>query len=191
MMRGTQVSPEKGAKPAGDSPAADAPAPAWYAIWTRSNCEQLVHDQLADRGFPVFLPRATVWSRRGRTRKRITLPLFPGYLFVHHPLDRDSHVEIIKARGVVRVLGDSIDRITPVPDYEVERLKRLVDAELPMFPYIGLSGGDPVRITAGPLAGLCGTFVRGRPDKGLFVVSVTLLQRHVAVEIDCVDVRRL
>jgi transcription antitermination factor NusG len=189
-MRGTRVIPEKGAKPAVATDVSTAAAPAWYAIWTRSNCEQLVNDQLNDRGFSLFLPKATVWSDRGRIKKRVTVPLFPGYLFVHHVLDRHAHVEIIKARGVVRVLGDTLDGITPIPDHEVARLQRLVDAELPMFPYIGFNGGDPVRITAGPLAGLEGTFVRGRPDKGLFVVTVTLLQRHVAVEVDCATVRR-
>lgn len=190
-MRGTRGEPEKGAKPVVLADEADSTLPAWYAVWTRSNCEQLVTDQLIDRGVAVFLPKATVWSDRGRIKRRVTVPLFPGYVFVHHALTRAAHVDVLKARGVVRVLGDSGDRVTPVPDHEVGRLQRLVDAELPIFPYIGLNGGDPVRITAGPLAGLQGTFVRGRPDKGLFVVSVTLLQRHVAVEVDCVHVRRI
>ena len=50
MMRGTQVSPEKGAKPVVATPVADSLAASWYAIWTRSHCEQLVNDQLIDRG---------------------------------------------------------------------------------------------------------------------------------------------
>jgi transcription antitermination factor NusG len=192
-MHGTEVSVGKGAKPAVVEAAAIEPAPAsqWFAIWTRSHCEQLVMDQLRERGFAVFLPRATVWSRRGRTRRRIAAPLFPGYLFLHHALDREAHVEVIKARGVVSVLGDGLDRVTPVPDPEIERLQRLTDADVPVFPFVGFNNGDPVRIVAGPLASLEGTFVRGRPDKGLFVVSVSLLQRHVAVEVNCVDVQKL
>ena len=53
----------------------------WYVLWTRSHCEQLVHDQLAARDIEVFLPKAEVWSRRQRLRQRCRIPLFPGYLF--------------------------------------------------------------------------------------------------------------
>ncbi len=176
-----------GAKPAPDRERQD---PSWYAIWTRANCEQRVTDQLRDSGYTVFLPTATVWSRRGRARKRVSAPLFPGYLFVHRALDRRAHAEILRARGVVRVLGDGVDRLTPVPDDEVMRLRRLAEAALPVFPYVGFHEGDRVRIVEGPLAGLTGAFVRGRPGKGLLVVSVTLLRRSVAVEVDCADVER-
>jgi transcription termination/antitermination protein NusG len=58
-----------------------------------------------------------------------------------------------------------------------------------LFPHPYLREGQPVRITAGPLAGLDGLLVSTNPQKGLFVVSVALLQRSVAVEVDCTQVR--
>ena len=66
-----------------DTPAYQA-RPQWYALYTRSHCEQLVYEQLAARGFSVFLPKLDVWSRRGGVRHRIAMPMFPSYLFVHH-----------------------------------------------------------------------------------------------------------
>jgi transcription antitermination factor NusG len=178
------ASSDKGAKPAAESRGA-----AWYAVWTRSHCEQLVSDQLAPKGIRLFLPKATVWSRRGRTKKRVQMPLFPGYVFVHHALDRESHVEILKARGVVRVLGDRPDAVTAIPEHEMTSVQRLVHTDMPFFPHRHFNDGDRVRITAGPLEGLEGVFLRSRPNKGLLLIAVTLLQRSVAVEVDCTDVQ--
>jgi transcription antitermination factor NusG len=174
---------DKGAKPATDR------QPAWYAVWTRSNCEQLVTDQLEPKGITSFLPKATVWSRRGKTRKRVLMPLFPGYVFVHHPLDRHSHVEILKARGVVRVLGHRGDSVIAIPDQEISSIQRIVQTNTPVFPYDHFHAGDRVRITAGPLEGLQGVYMRSRPNKGLLLLAVTLLQRSVAVSVDAADVQ--
>ena len=77
----------------------------WRVAWTRSNCEQLVYDQLVPKGFDLFLPTAEAWSRRGRLRVRGRVPLFRGYVFVRHAVDKASYLEIYKARGLVRLLG--------------------------------------------------------------------------------------
>ena len=158
---------------------------AWYAIWTRSHCEQLVCDQLAAKQFDVFLPKAATWARRASARRQVRLPLFPGYLFVHLAIDRATHVEILKARGVVRVLGDRWDRLATIPDAQIDALQHVLRADLPVFPHPHLSAGDRVRITGGALEGLEGIFLRGRPSKGLLVLSINLLQRSIAVEVDC------
>jgi transcription antitermination factor NusG len=157
----------------------------WHAIWTRSNFEGSVSDQLAAKGFEVFFPTAAAWSRRTSFRKRVEVPLFPGYLFVQQPISRRAYIEIIKARGVVRVLGDSWDRLAVIDALEIEAIQQLVQADQPMFPHRFLRAGDRIRITAGPLRGMEGYFVRDQLDKGLLVVSIGLLQRSVAVHVDC------
>jgi transcription antitermination factor NusG len=157
----------------------------WRVLWTRSNCEQLVYDQLAPKGFEVFLPTVETWHRRGGTRVRGRVPLFRGYLFLRHAVDKTSYVEVCRARGLVRVLGESWDRLEIVPDSEVQSIQKLVRAELPIFPYPYLREGQRVRITDGPLTDVEGILVRGNPKKGLFVVSVDLLRRSVAVHLDC------
>jgi transcription antitermination factor NusG len=174
-----------------DRPAVVPASAAWYAVWTRSNFEQNVTDQLLAKGFEVFLPKAASWARRGRARRALEVPLFPGYLFVHREMDKTSHVEILKARGVVRVLGDRWDQLATVPEEQIHAVRRIADAGLPVFPYPLLREGMRVRIVGGPLEGLEGIFLRGRPVKGLLVVSVNLLQRSVAVEVDCTLVEAL
>jgi transcription termination/antitermination protein NusG len=154
-------------------------------LWTRSNCEQLVHDQLAAKGFDLFLPTAETWSRRAGTRVRSRVPLFRGYLFLHDAVDKHSYIEVCKTRGLVQVLGERWDRLEVVPDAEIEAIQRIVDSHLPVFPHPYLREGQRVRITRGPLADLEGALVRGNPKTGLIVVSVALLQRSIAVHLDC------
>ena len=92
---------------------------AWYAIYTRSHFENLVADQLTARGFSLFLPQRGVWSKRLRTSR--VVPMFPGYLFIHQGMEKRSYIEILKARGVVRVLEGGWNRLTPIADVEMER----------------------------------------------------------------------
>ena len=47
---------------------APARPPAWHVLWTHSNSEKLVADQLAAKGFSIFLPTLDVWTRRGGSR---------------------------------------------------------------------------------------------------------------------------
>jgi transcriptional antiterminator NusG len=161
----------------------------WFVLWTHSHSERLVHDQLAEKGFDIFLPTMRMWSRRKGAQSAIAVPMFPGYVFVHHPIDKASYIQISKTRGLVRVLGDRWDRLHSVPDGEIDTIRRVASAGVPAFPVPYLREGQPVRLIAGPLAGLEGLLVSTKPQKGLFVVSVDLLQRSVAVEVDCTQVR--
>ena len=165
--------------------APDAPAAAqWYALYTRSHCEQLVYDQLRAKGFAVFLPTLEVWSRRAGTRHRISVPMFSSYLFLHHMMEKMSYIEVCKARGLVRILGERWDRLSIIPDREIEAIQHVLQARLPVLPHPYLREGQRVRITQGPLTGTEGIFMHSKPSKGLIVLSVELLQRSVAVEMD-------
>jgi transcription antitermination factor NusG len=155
----------------------------WYAIWTHSHCEQLVSDQLSAKGFEIFLPRTTVWTQRAGERRAAQKPLFPGYLFLRHELDKTSYIEVINSRGVVRVLGERWDALAPIPHDEVEAIQRVILAGMPVLQHPHLVVGDRARIASGPLAGVFGIFLRSKPAKGLLVLSIALLQRSVAVEV--------
>ena len=158
--------------------------PQWYALYTRSHCEQLVYEQLAARGFSVFLPKLDVWSRRGGVRHRISMPMFPSYLFLHRIMDKIGFIEIAKARGLVRILGERWDRLSIVPESEIDAIQRVLQAELPVAPHPYLREGQRVRIIYGPLTGVEGILVQSKPNKGLLVLSIELLRRSIAVEVD-------
>jgi transcriptional antiterminator NusG len=160
----------------------------WCALWTHAHCEQLVHDQLKAKQFNVFLPTMMVWSRRRGLRHQIQVPMFPGYLFVRQTIDKASYIEILKTKGLTRMLGERWDRPALVADAEIEAVQRLLETDLPVLPHPFLQEGQRVRIVEGPLADVEGILVEAKPSKGLLVLSVNLLRRSVAVEIDCTQV---
>jgi len=159
--------------------------PRWRVLWTHSNCEQLVRDQLAAQGLDLFLPTVEAWCRRGGVRRLSRVPLFPGYLFLRHAMDKATYLQVYKARGLVRMLGMRWDRLDAVPDREIEAVRRAVQCGLPVLPHPYLREGQRVRITRGPMADVEGIVVRVNPKKGLLVLSVNLLRRSIAVELDC------
>jgi transcriptional antiterminator NusG len=171
------------------SGAAAQQTPAWYAVWTQSHFEQSVSQQLSAKGFTAFLPEMNVWSKRGGEQRLIRVPMFPGYLFVRDGMDKRSYVEILKARGVVRILEDGWTRLTPVPDEVIDSLQQVVAADVPVFAAEQFTQGDRVEVTEGPLLGLEGLFVQDKATKGRLVLNVELLGRSVAVEVDCTAVR--
>jgi len=165
--------------------AGETPDVRWHVLWTWSHCEQKVHDQLTAKGFDPFLPRISVWSMRCRKRHRISRPMFPGYLFLRHAMDQESYFEVLKARGLVRVMGKGWSRLATVPDQEIEPIKKILDPQLTALHHPFIREGRRVRVTRGSLAGLEGVLVRSKPNKGLLVLSVDLLMQSVAVEVDC------
>ena len=156
----------------------------WHALWTRSHCERLVHDQLEAKGFHPFMPTIATWSLRGGKQHQIGLPMFPGYLFLHDALDKISYLEVRKSRGLVALLGQSWDRLAVIPNHEIASIERLQQAEVPVSPHPFLREGQRVRVMHGPLAGVEGILVQVKPNKGRLILSVDLLQRSVSAEID-------
>ncbi len=160
-------------------------APQWHVLWTKSNCEQAVYQQLAATGFQVLLPTVDRWSRRKHARCLYRAPLFPGYLFVRHAIDKTSYIEICKARGLVRILGERWDKLATVPDSEIEAIHKVNESDMPRMPHPYLRIGQTVRIISGPLVNVQGVYVREESKSGLLVLSIEMLRRSLAVEVDC------
>jgi len=161
----------------------------WSVLWTHSNSERLVEQQLKSKGFETFLPIVTAWSRRRGAQAPIRLPMFPGYVFVRHVVSKRSYIEMLKARGVVKLLGERWDSPAPVPDDEIESIRRVAAADVPVFPYPFLQEGQRVRIVDGALEGVEGILIATKPQKGVLVVSVDMLQRSVAIGVESTHVR--
>jgi len=162
----------------------------WFAVWTRNQYEPKVEGALERKGLHVFLPRLRVPSRRRDRRVVLDQPLFPGYLFLRFAPSRETYVRVAGTDGVVRVLGERWDALHPVPDEQVEAVRRIVTADgARPLPWIRV--GDRVRIVAGVLAGVEGLVQTWHAGRATFVVSVDLLQRSVGVELDAGVLERL
>ena len=157
----------------------------WLVVWTRSNCERLVDEQLTSKSFETFLPMTKAWRTRAGDRHQIEVPMFPSYLFVRCLRDKHSYIEVRKARGLVQVLGGSWDHPAVVPDQEIDAIQKLTGLALETFTTPFLRQGQRVRVIYGPLKGVEGTLMRSNARTGLLVLSIELLQRSVAAEVHC------
>ena len=116
--------------------------------------------------------------------------MFPGYLFVRDEMTKNRYVEMLSVRGIVRVLEDGWMRLTPIPDADIDAIQRIVQSGISVSPHAFLRHGDRVRVVEGPLTGVEGIFVRNSQQKGSLVVTIDLLGRSVALEVDSEDVER-
>ena len=160
-------------------------SPEWYAIWTRSRHEQVVRDQLEQKGVEAFLPTLPKWSRWKDRKKKIDWPLFPGYCFAR--FDLSERLPVLKCSGVVSII--SFDgEIAPIPEQEITGIRRLVESELQYDPCPLIREGMMVEVTHGPLKGVIGRLIRKGAHARL-ILAVDLIGQAVSVEVDAADVR--
>ena len=159
----------------------------WYALYTRHQHEKTAAWILSNKGLEVFLPLYTVTRRWKDRAKRISLPLFPCYVFLRGPVDRWQPV--MTTPGVNSVVGFA-GQPAVIPSAEIDAVRQVLAGALRAEPHPFLKCGDRVRVKDGPLEGLEGILVS---KKNLFrlILSVELLQRSVAVEVDASMVERV
>lgn len=156
------------------------PLSMWFAVRTKARHEIVAARFVAARGIEQFVPlylSRRQWSDRVKT---VQLPLFDGYFFVR--MDSVGFTPVLEAPGVVNIVGIG-GTPSPIPDHEVQAVRRLVASGLPACPHPYLKAGDRVRIKSGPLQELEGTLLRIR-NQWRFVLVVEMLQRAVSVEVD-------
>lgn len=159
----------------------------WFALQVRAKREPGVAEFLRGRGYEPFLPFSRIrkaWSDRVKV---LDAPLFPGYLFCR--VNIQDRLPILSAPGVIRIVGYGRSPM-PVDDCEINAIHAIVASGLANQPWPYLKAGDPVQIKSGPLQGLRGILLRVKGSHRL-IVSVTLVQRSVAVEIDSAYVKSL
>jgi transcription antitermination factor NusG len=152
----------------------------WFALQVRTRHEGCVADYLDGKGYEWFLPLYKCRKRWSDRIKEVETPLFPGYLFCR--FDSQERLPILKTPGVIQIVGYNRSPI-PVDETEICAIQTLVASGMPNRPWPFLHAGDNVQIQCGPLRGLQGVLVSFKGNCRL-VLSLTLLQRSVAVEID-------
>jgi transcription antitermination factor NusG len=161
--------------------------PRWYAAYTSANHEKRVADQLAGRGVESFLPQYES-VRKWKDRKvRLQMPLFPGYVFVHLALQ--NRLKVLQVPGVAYLVGFA-GRPAAVPEEEFARIRGFLEKGLRAVPHPYLEAGRRVRVRNGPLEGMEGIVAR-RKNGNRLVVSLELIQRAIAVDLDGADLEVL
>jgi transcription antitermination factor NusG len=152
----------------------------WFAVRVRSHFEKIAGTHLRERGYEEFAPSHKTerhWSDR---KKEIDQFLFPGYVFCR--FSPHNRLPILTVPGVVDLVGWG-KVPAPIPDEEIERVRRMVQSGLLVSPWPYLELGQAVLIEHGPLAGMEGILaeVKGRCR---LVVSINLLKRSISAEVE-------
>lgn len=155
---------------------------AWIAVQVRPRSERIVAAQLTIMGYEHFVPR---YPEQESGKPSLSgCPLFPGYVFSRFMPSNPNR--IVRISAVVRLLGSQRGPM-PVPDQEIDALRRVTNLGLPLEPLPSYEPGDRVRVISGPLAGIEGTLIHAR-NRWKMALTVTILQRAVAVEVHVRDV---
>jgi transcription antitermination factor NusG len=156
----------------------------WYALYTAPRHEKQVADQINRQGIACYLPLYRSVRRWKDRRKELALVLFPGYVFVKMALQH--RLRVLQLPGAVRLVTFN-GRPVPLPEEDIQNLQNHLSCPGNIEPHPYLSVGRRVRVLSGPLRGLEGIIQRTK-DRCRIVLSIDLIMRSVAVEVDDADV---
>jgi len=152
----------------------------WFALQTMPKNEKKTDYLLRQKGYECFTPtyrQKRKWSDR---TVEIELPLFPSYVFCH--LSPSSLGKVIATQGVTRVVGFG-GKPAEIAVEEIDALQRLAQSHFLREPWNYLPNGTVVLVETGPLAGVQGIICQP-DDKRQLIISITLLQRSVLIQLD-------
>lgn len=147
----------------------------WWAVYTRSRQEKSLARQLLAMDVPFYLPLVPKVSLIGGRRVKSQLPLFGSYLFVFA-----SDEERVQTLGTKRVahLFEAPDR--GVLTRDLQNVRSLIAAGVPLTVESRLEAGQRVRVKNGSLMGIEGVIVARRGEDRL-LVAVEFLQQGVSI----------
>jgi transcription antitermination factor NusG len=152
----------------------------WFALQTKYRHEQVVATQLLGKGYEPFLPACKSRRRWSDRVKEIEQPLFAGYLFCR--FDPHNRLPILTTAGIVQIVGTGKIPV-PVDETEIAQIQTAVRSGVPTQAWPFQRIGQRVTVERGPLRGLEGSLLSMKGRHRL-IVSVTLLQRSVAIELE-------
>jgi len=157
----------------------------WFALQVRTRWEGSTAVLLAGKGYQTLLPTYQTKRRWNGRVKQLNAPLFPGYVFCQ--FDALNRLPILVTPGVISVVGRG--RIPlPVDDSEIAAIQTVVLSGFHAEPWPYLEIGQRIRIESEALNGLEGILINFKGNHRI-VVSVSLLRRSVALEIDRASVK--
>jgi len=152
----------------------------WFALQVRTRWENSTAVLLSGKGYQTLLPTYQTKKRWNGKVKQWTAPLFPGYVFCQ--FDASKRLPILITPGVISVVGRG--RVPfPVNDGEIAAIQTIVTSGFQAEPWPYLEVGQKIRIEGESLNGLEGILIQFKGNNRI-VVSVSLLRRSVALEID-------
>ncbi len=153
----------------------------WYALAVKPRHDKAVAHTLGNKGYEALAPTYRKRHIYGSRSKEAELPLFPGYVFCC--VNVSKRLPVLMTPGVIQFVGAGRSPL-PIDETEIASLRQAILAGAPLQPFPFLQAGYKVRIEEGSLAGVEGVVVSLKQGPRV-VLSITLLQRSVLLEIDC------
>ena len=159
----------------------------WYAIYVRSNFEMKVYNSILQLEIEVFVPLIKTIRSWADRKKRVMIPLIPGYVFVKlDPLDISK---VYGIKGIVRfVSSNNVPLI--IPKDQIDAVKIMISGNLPIELVSKFIEGEKVEITTGPLRGLKGT-IQHLARRTRFIIAIDIINRSIAVEINPIFIKKI
>jgi transcription antitermination factor NusG len=161
----------------------------WYALHTRSRFELRIAEQLTAAGVENYFPSIEEVHQWKDRKRRVLVPLFPGYLFVRFATGTPQRRRVLQNVGVVGIAGPR-GHDEAVGEQEIESIRAVLQMSLQCRRHPYLHEGDWVRVKRGVLKNVEGYLVRYKNEAHL-VISVAVLGQAVSVELNTIDVERV
>ncbi len=147
----------------------------WYALYVRSRYEKRAHEMLLEQGVVSFLPLLDTWKQWSDRKKKVSEPLFRGYLFVNIAIQREK-ITVLDTEGVVKFIG-----IGKTPSVifqrDIDWLKQLVREPDAIHRRVdSLPPGQRVKVLAGPFKDFEGVVVKQGRESRLVVYFESIMQ---------------
>jgi transcription antitermination factor NusG len=152
----------------------------WYAVQVRYQTEKRTAHFLSEKGFEQFVPLYRAQRQWTDRVKQMELPLFPGYVFCR--FDVQNWLPIKSTAGVVSIVSIGNTPAT-IEEHEVEAIRSAMRGGVAAEPWPFLREGQRVRVCAGAMRGHEGLLVNVK-NRSRLILSVSMLQRSVAIEVD-------
>lgn len=164
----------------------DIPQREWYAVYNIVRHEKTACMRVADKRIETFLPLRKVLSRWKDRNKIVHIPLFPGYFFIYICPSSQDQLAVLTTPGVVKILGNG-GNLFPIPSNQITAIQTLLTTNLEFQPdEYDLTGREAI-VIRGPLNGILGKVIERR-GKHRLIISIDLIQRSVAAEVDIRDI---
>jgi transcription antitermination factor NusG len=154
----------------------------WYALLTRARHEKIVAQRLLEAGITSFLPIVSELRKWSDRKKLVEFPLFSCYVFAKLTPTNEGRLKALKIDGVFSLVGKAGEG-TPIPDEQIDAVRRIAEERLAWQAHPFLKIGQRVRIRSGALDGIEGVLV-ARSGESTLIVSIDAIQRSLAVRID-------
>jgi len=157
----------------------------WFALYTKPRHEFKAEMQLSESRIENYLPTITTVKQWSDRKKKVTEPLFRGYIFIY--ADETERIAALEKNAVIKTIRFD-GKPAVIPDWQIESLKKMLNTNAEIFISDRLEIGTRIKVTNGPFAGITGVVFKNENNDQLLAVSIELLNRSVIVHLPSSEV---